>query len=54
MGLFDKLKRAFTKENGETPIEVEESAERTGQEDEDGLSDEAPVSTEMATTSPDS
>lgn len=54
MGLFDKLKRAFTKENGETPIEVEESAERTGQEDEDGLSDEAPVSTETATTSPDS
>ena len=54
MGLFDKLKRAFTKENGETPIEVEESVERTGQEDEDGLSDEAPVSTEMATTSPDS
>lgn len=54
MGLFDKLKRAFTKENGETPIEVEESVERTGQEDEDGLSDEAPVSTETATTSPDS
>ena len=54
MGLFDKLKRAFTKENGESPIEVEESAERTGQEDEDGLSDEAPVSTETATTSPDS
>lgn len=54
MSLFDKLKRAFTKENGETPIEVEESAERTGQEDEDGLSDEAPVSTETATTSPDS
>ena len=54
MGLFDKLKRAFTKENGETPIEVEESAERTGQEDEDGPSDEAPVSTETATTSPDS
>ena len=54
MGLFDKLKRAFTKENGETPIEVAESVERTGQEDEDGLSDEAPVSTEMATTSPDS
>ena len=43
MGLFDKLKRAFTKENGETPIEVEESVERTGQEDEDGPSDEAPV-----------
>ena len=54
MGLFDKLKRAFTKENGETPIEVEESVERTGQEYEDGLSDEAPLSTEMATTSPDS
>lgn len=54
MGLFDKLKRAFTKENGETPIEVAESVERTGQEDEDGLSDEAPVSTETATTSPDS
>ena len=54
MGLFDKLKRAFTKENGETPIEVEESVERTGQEDEDGPSDEAPVSTETATTSPDS
>ena len=54
MGLFDKLKRAFTKENGETPIEVEESVERTGQEDEDGLSDEAPVLTETATTSPDS
>ena len=54
MGLFDKLKRAFTKENEETPIEVEESVERTGQEDEDGLSDEAPVSTETATTSPDS
>ena len=54
MGLFDKLKRAFTKEKEETPIEVEESAERTGQEDEDGLSDEAPVSTETATTSPDS
>ena len=54
MGLFDKLKRAFTKEKEETPIEVEESVERTGQEDEDGLSDEAPVSTEMATTSPDS
>ncbi|MFZ2671876.1 MAG: signal recognition particle-docking protein FtsY [Enterococcus aquimarinus] len=54
MGLFDKLKRAFTKEKEETPIEVEESVERTGQEDEDGLSDEAPVSTETATTSPDS
>lgn len=54
MGIFDKLKRAFTKENGETPIEVEESVERTGQEYEDGLSDEAPVSTETATTSPDS
>ena len=54
MGLFDKLKRAFTKEKEETPIEVAESVERTGQEDEDGLSDEAPVSTEMATTSPDS
>ena len=54
MSLFDKLKRAFTKENEETPIEVEESVERTGQEDEDGLSDEAPVSTETATTSPDS
>ena len=54
MGLFDKLKRAFTKEKEETPIEVEESVERTGQEDEDGLSDEAPVLTETATTSPDS
>ena len=54
MSLFDKLKRAFTKENEETPIEVEESVERTGQEDEDGPSDEAPVSTETATTSPDS
>ena len=54
MGLFDKLKRAFTKEKEETPIEVAESVERTGQEDEDGLSDEAPVSTETATTSPDS
>ena len=54
MGLFDKLKRAFTKEKEETPIEVEESVERTGQEDEDGPSDEAPVSTETATTSPDS
>ena len=54
MGLFDKLKRAFTKEKEETPIEVEESVERTGQEDEDGLSDEAPVSTETATTSSDS
>lgn len=54
MGLFDKLKRAFTKEKEETPIEVEESVERAGQEDEDGLSDEAPVSTETATTSPDS
>ena len=54
MGLFDKLKRAFTKEKEETPIEVEELVERTGQEDEDGLSDEAPVSTETATTSSDS
>ena len=54
MGLFDKLKRAFTKEKEETPIEVEESVERAGQEDEDGLSDEAPVSNETATTSPDS
>lgn len=54
MGLFDKLKRAFTKEKEETPIEVEESVERAGQEDEDGLSDEAPVSTKIETTSPDS